>query len=156
MSEFNIKVDGGSSVRLPTAGKYCDRDIVVTGDLSVFRGSFTLTREPSSSFYNISHGLGRKPDFYIVYAEGLESLNPKDFKGYSRTFVYYKAPVPSGTTKYVGRFVCDYGNDTGSFTISTSTMGVDLTFESKIQVYNTSFGKLKVGTTYHFICGVFG
>ena len=26
----NITVDGGSSVRLPTAGKYCDRDIVVT------------------------------------------------------------------------------------------------------------------------------
>jgi hypothetical protein len=30
MSEFSIKVDGGSSVRLPTAGKYCDRDIVVS------------------------------------------------------------------------------------------------------------------------------
>ena len=26
----NITVEGGSSVRLPTAGKYCDRDIVVT------------------------------------------------------------------------------------------------------------------------------
>ena len=30
MSEFKIEVAGGSSVRLPTAGKYCDRDIVVT------------------------------------------------------------------------------------------------------------------------------
>ena len=30
MSEFAIEVEGGSSVRLPTAGKYCDRDIVVT------------------------------------------------------------------------------------------------------------------------------
>lgn len=27
---WNIEVEGGSSVRLPTAGKYCDRDIVVT------------------------------------------------------------------------------------------------------------------------------
>ena len=27
---FNITVEGGSSVRLPTKGKYCDRDIVVT------------------------------------------------------------------------------------------------------------------------------
>jgi hypothetical protein len=27
---FNIEVEGGSSVRLPAAGKYCDRDIVVT------------------------------------------------------------------------------------------------------------------------------
>lgn len=30
MSEHNITVQGGSSVRLMTAGKYCDRDIVVT------------------------------------------------------------------------------------------------------------------------------
>lgn len=29
---FNIEVEGGSSVRLPTAGKYCDRDIVVTAN----------------------------------------------------------------------------------------------------------------------------
>lgn len=26
----NITVEGGSSVRLPTAGKYCDRDIIIT------------------------------------------------------------------------------------------------------------------------------
>lgn len=30
MSEFNIEVAGGTSVRLPTAGKYCDRDIIIT------------------------------------------------------------------------------------------------------------------------------
>lgn len=30
MSEHNITVNGGDSVRLPTAGKYCDRDILVT------------------------------------------------------------------------------------------------------------------------------
>lgn len=29
MSEFNINVDSGTSVKLKTAGKYCDRDIVV-------------------------------------------------------------------------------------------------------------------------------
>lgn len=27
---FNIQVEGGKTVRLPTAGKYCDRDIVIT------------------------------------------------------------------------------------------------------------------------------
>ena len=32
MSEFNITVEGGTSVRLPTAGKYCDRDIVITAE----------------------------------------------------------------------------------------------------------------------------
>lgn len=32
MSEFNVTVDGGNSIRLKTAGKYCDRDIVVTAE----------------------------------------------------------------------------------------------------------------------------
>ena len=45
MSEFNIEVEGGSSVRLPTGGKYCPKDIIVTakggssaggGDLDAF------------------------------------------------------------------------------------------------------------------------
>ena len=30
MSEHNITIEGGTSVRLPTAGKYCDRDIIIT------------------------------------------------------------------------------------------------------------------------------
>lgn len=30
MSDFNIEVEGGSSVRLPTGGKYCPKDIIVT------------------------------------------------------------------------------------------------------------------------------
>lgn len=30
MSEHNITLEGGSSARLQTAGKYCDRDIIVT------------------------------------------------------------------------------------------------------------------------------
>lgn len=29
---FNVTVAGGKSVRLPTAGKYCDRDIIVTAE----------------------------------------------------------------------------------------------------------------------------
>ena len=30
MSEFNIEVEVGSSVRLPTGGKYCPKDIIIT------------------------------------------------------------------------------------------------------------------------------
>ncbi len=30
MSAFNIEVESGKAIKLPTAGKYCDRDIVVT------------------------------------------------------------------------------------------------------------------------------
>ena len=29
---YNITVEGGKSVKLTTAGKYCDRDIVVTAE----------------------------------------------------------------------------------------------------------------------------
>lgn len=32
MSEHRITVAGGNSVRLPTGGKYCDRDIIVTAE----------------------------------------------------------------------------------------------------------------------------
>lgn len=34
---FKVEVDGGKSVRLTTAGKYCDRDIVVTGKAPVIQ-----------------------------------------------------------------------------------------------------------------------
>lgn len=30
MSEFNITIEGGTSKRLPTSGKYVDRDIIIT------------------------------------------------------------------------------------------------------------------------------
>lgn len=44
MSQHNITVDGGTSVRLPTAGKYCDRDIVITatgsGDTAEIEDAF--------------------------------------------------------------------------------------------------------------------
>lgn len=32
MSEFNFTLESGQSLKLPTAGKYCDRDIVVTAE----------------------------------------------------------------------------------------------------------------------------
>lgn len=51
---FNIEIEGGTSVRLPTAGKYCDRDIVVTatgggGDTSIEDG---LVSHTLSAYFN--------------------------------------------------------------------------------------------------------
>ena len=64
MAEHNITVEGGSSVRLKTAGKYCDRDIVVTatggsgGGGGIESGQFTVTEngmfEPGSNEYILS------------------------------------------------------------------------------------------------------
>ena len=55
MSEHNITVEGGSSVRLKTVGKYCDRDIVVTvkyseADRNALDG--IITRGINGSYYN--------------------------------------------------------------------------------------------------------
>ena len=46
MSEYDFTIESGSAVRLKTAGKYCDRDIVVTatgGDYSVEDGLIKRT-----------------------------------------------------------------------------------------------------------------
>ena len=56
----NITVEGGTSVRLPTAGKYCDRDIIITatggGGGEVNMGTCTLkVAVPSSSNYYFAY-----------------------------------------------------------------------------------------------------
>lgn len=56
---FDITVEGGTSVRLPTAGKYCDRDIVVTatgGGADVNMGTCTIKiAVPSTSNYYFAY-----------------------------------------------------------------------------------------------------
>lgn len=69
MSEFNIEVEGGSSVRLPTGGKYCPKDIIVTakgggstggGDIDAFiDGSMTEVDSGATSIR--SYALYRSP-----------------------------------------------------------------------------------------------
>lgn len=53
----NITVEGGDSVRLPTAGKYCDRDIVVTA-----QRSYPILQEktvsPAMSFQSVTPDSG--------------------------------------------------------------------------------------------------
>ena len=44
MSEFNITVEGGSAVRLPTAGKYVDRNILVTATSKYDEGYSEATK----------------------------------------------------------------------------------------------------------------
>ena len=54
MSEFNITVEGGTSVRLPTAGKYCDRDIVITatgGGGGTYWENFNINRVDEYALY---------------------------------------------------------------------------------------------------------
>ena len=73
MSEFNIEVEGGSSVRLPTAGKYCDRDIVVTATGGASADGvrciqFTVTLENDSAYLPLD-GLTEIPEMLSISTE---------------------------------------------------------------------------------------
>lgn len=56
---FEITVEGGSTVRLTTAGKYCDRDIVVTasgggggGEVNTGTCTIKITVPSTSNYYS--------------------------------------------------------------------------------------------------------
>ena len=59
MSEFTIEVQGGATVRLPTGGKYCPRDILVTG-----KGGDT------EAAYNEGYEIGAKEGAEVGYDRG--------------------------------------------------------------------------------------
>ena len=56
----NITVEGGTSVRLPTAGKYCDRDIVVTAT-----GGGSVSEPTTISGIDLHNAETDIPDTYL-------------------------------------------------------------------------------------------
>lgn len=82
MSKHNITVEGGTSVRLPTAGKYCDRDIIVTAEGG--------TPTPS-----------QKKTIDIVKNGTVEVL-PDDGYVLSKVTANVNVPIPSGYIKPSG------------------------------------------------------
>ena len=73
---FNITVEGGTSVRLPTAGKYCDRDIVVTAE----GGTPTPTQEKTVE----------------ITANGTVSVAPDEGYALSKVTANVNVPIPEG------------------------------------------------------------
>ena len=57
----NITVEGGTSVRLPTAGKYCDRDIVVTAT-----GGGSVSEPSTISGINLHNKETDIPNTYLM------------------------------------------------------------------------------------------
>lgn len=106
----NITVEGGTSVRLTTAGKYCDRDIVVTAtggteDLNeVLTEQEALITELQSVLAEKASGGGTTPADPII--ESLEVTEngtytaPDGVDGYSPVIV--NVPIPNGYIKPSG------------------------------------------------------
>ena len=57
----NITVEGGTSVRLPTAGKYCDRDIIVTAT-----GGGSVNKPATISGINLHNVETDIPNTYLL------------------------------------------------------------------------------------------
>ena len=57
----NITVEGGTSVRLPTSGKYCDRDIVVTAT-----GGGSVSEPSTISGINLHNKETDIPNTYLM------------------------------------------------------------------------------------------
>ena len=100
----NITVDGGTSVRLPTAGKYCDRDIVVTAT-----GGGSVSEPTTISGIDLHNAETDIPDTY------LSGSNVHAFAGWKTTdfipveagkfyLVYSKSEINS---QYCSRFNAD-------------------------------------------------
>lgn len=111
----NITVEGGSSVRLPTAGKYCDRDIVITATGGGGGGEVTLqskTVTPTKSTQNVTADTGYTalskvtvnpiPSNYIDPSgtKTITSNGTHDVNAYEKVSV--NVPIPEGYIKPSG------------------------------------------------------
>lgn len=73
MSTFNIEVEGGKTVKLPTAGKYCDRDIIVTAKGGGGSGG------DYQQGYDVGYEDGHASGYRQGYAEGEEAGYTKGY-----------------------------------------------------------------------------
>ena len=106
----NITVEGGTSVRLPTAGKYCDRDIVITakGGGGVDNYVKFIATPTSTSTFSINNPLGGVPRIVAV-------SRASEYTGSSRKIIryivdteldlaYMMVKYSNSTVKYAGSF----------------------------------------------------
>lgn len=85
MSEHNITVDRGTSLRLKTAGKYCDRDILVTAT----GGSGGSSKPEQEKTVDITEN-------------GTTEVTPDEGKVLSKVKVNVDVPIPDGYIKPSG------------------------------------------------------
>ena len=97
----NITVDGGTSVRLPTAGKYCDRDIVVTAT-----GGGSVNEPSTISGINLHN---KKTDIPNTYLSGAAVIayngwKTTDFIPVEEGKFYFVYSTSAFDSKYCSKF----------------------------------------------------
>ena len=97
----NITVEGGTSVRLPTAGKYCDRDIVVTAT-----GGGSVSEPSTISGINLHN---KKTDIQNTYLAGAAVIayngwKTTDFIPVEEGKFYFVYSTSAFDSKYCSKF----------------------------------------------------
>ena len=97
----NITVEGGTSVRLPTAGKYCDRDIVVTAT-----GGGSVTEPSTISGINLHNKETDIPNTYLSGAGVIEynGWTTTDFIPVEEGKFYLVYSISAIDQKYCSKF----------------------------------------------------
>lgn len=97
----NITVEGGTSVRLPTAGKYCDRDIVVTAT-----GGGSVSEPSTISGINLHNTETDIPNTYLNGATVIayNGWKTTDFIPVEEGKFYFVFSVSAVDSKYCSKF----------------------------------------------------
>ena len=97
----NITVEGGTSVRLLTAGKYCDRDIVVTAT-----GGGSVSEPATISGINLHNAGTDIPNTYLDGASviAFNGWKTTDFIPVEEGQFYFVYSVSAIATKYCSKF----------------------------------------------------
>lgn len=153
---FNIEVEGGSSVRLPTAGKYCDRDIVITatgGGGGGIEHTYTVDYIPSvnTRAFTISiPGFSFAPS-YVDCRAVTEIPNPTGLQGAVRFSVYNNFRASNNPTAYTQGVVITKKTDGGPdhWNVFSKVTATDK--EVIIDATTQNVWEFIAGVTYRFI-----
>ena len=103
----NITVEGGTSVRLPTSGKYCDRDIVVTAT-----GGGSVSEPTTISGINLHNKETDIPNTYLSGATVIayNGWKTTDFIPVEEGKFYFVYSSSALDSKYCSKFDANKSN----------------------------------------------
>ena len=127
---FHITVEAGKSIRLPVAGKYCDRDIIITA-----------LGEPTKYTVTLDNGHAYSQFCYISYDGNVYHTEGDTFRVPSGAVIYCYAYSGSNNSLYVdGEIVANGTPVNYAYTVTSDikvSFDVQLNSGSKIYITTT-------------------